>query len=788
MSNYQLQNNFFILNVFPEFGNFNLKANRIGLASFEGASLSVSLQKGKRAINLLRSPWNSFQLMRTTADSPHGKLRQLEFSIFLEEESLIVRLTFAISDEQPLFLWKVLLENQSNESVTVETIELLNIGCSRNNERNSYHSGNESSKPAYSFYSSGWQSWSFTGTFRDDQIQRQTRLKYLQDVMVQNPGTPLFRQQGHFSSDFFGVLADRNARTACLFGFLSQKNHYGSIEVDIQDQPKIRMWANGDQTILSPSYSIETDWAVIYANYFDQPDAFATFYNAVKIENNVTVRDSSPAGWCSWYYYYQKISEKTILHNLENIQAFKSSLPLELVQIDDGFEKQVGDWYSFTKEFPNGVQPLAEEIKKKGFLPGLWLAPFIVHPNSDYAISNPEKLLRNKHGQTVNAGFGWNTFTQAIDLTVPGALEDVLGVMETAAKTWGFPYLKLDFLYAGALKGKRFDQTKTRAQIMRNAMLAIREKVGQETFLLGCGAPLGSVIGIVDANRIGADVSPDWIPKFAGISFPFKREPHMPSARNSIQNILSRAEQHGRWWINDPDCLLVRDNTNLTLAEVQSLSTAIAITGGSILVSDDLPLLSPERRKIAEKLLPVIGKRAYIMDWLDKTTPHNIRLDLKNQSGNWNLLARFNWKETPREVFVIFPDFNLPKMNYWAFSFWNQKVSLIHAGDPIQIPQVEAHGVALIALREVTPNPTYLGSDLHISMGLEISEWSLQDKQLTLQMQLPRATEGSIFLYLPQSPQEILVNEMHTTWEELPDNVFKVFVAFDQNASITITW
>ena len=126
-----------------------------------------------------------------------------------------------------------------------------------------------------------------------------------------------------------------------------------------------------------------------------------------------------------------------------------------------------------------------------------------------------------------------------------------------------FHILKLDFLYAGALKGNRFDPSKTRAQILRNAMLSIRESIGKETFLLGCGAPLGSVIGIVDANRIGADVSGDWTPKFMGVSLPFRREPHMPSARNSIQNILARAEQHGRWWINDPDCLLIRDDTNL---------------------------------------------------------------------------------------------------------------------------------------------------------------------------------------------------------------------------------
>jgi len=143
MSNYQLQNNYFFLNVFPEKGTFSLKANRIGFASFEDAGLNITIQKSRRKINFLQSAWDSYQLMNTTVDSPHGKLRQLEFSIFIENEGLIVRVTFAISDDQPIFLWKVIFENQSNETVFIDSIELLNIGFALNNTKGRYFSGNE---------------------------------------------------------------------------------------------------------------------------------------------------------------------------------------------------------------------------------------------------------------------------------------------------------------------------------------------------------------------------------------------------------------------------------------------------------------------------------------------------------------------------------------------------------------------------------------------------------------------------------------------------------------------
>ncbi len=785
MPTQEIQNNFFQLTVSPEEGVFSLHSKRVGLSSFENGHIKVKIIKDNKPIQLLEGPWQPYQLMKTTADSIHGKLTQLEFSVFVEEISQIVRLTFALSEDIPVLIWKAIIENQSSSPVIIEKIELINLGNSKD-PKSLFNPGAESNKPVYAFHSNGWQSWSFSGTFSENQKQKHTRLKFFQDVLVQNAGTPATRKIGIFSSDFFGVLADRNARTACLFGFLSQKQHFGSIETELKNRLKISVWANGDQTRLDPGYQMETDWAIYYPYYFDQPDALKIYYDAVARENEISLPENVPTGWCSWYHFYQNISEQVISENLKNIVQYRPELPLNLVQIDDGFEKEVGDWFDFRKGFPKGVAPLAEDIKSAGLTPGLWLAPFILHPNSDYAVMNPDKILRTKNNQPVNAGFIWNVFTQALDLSNPGAMEYVLEVVDKAANEWGFPYLKLDFLYAGALMGNRFDKTCTRAQIMRTAMQAIRDTVGKETFLLACGAPLGSVLGLVEANRIGPDVSGDWTPKYFGTTFFFDKERSMPSARNSIQNILTRAEMHGRWWINDPDCLLVRSSTNLKLAEVQSLASVIAITGGSLLISDDLPTLKPDRRRIAEVLLPVIGKRAFVMDWLDTTTPHNLRLDLDNTTGEWHLLARFNWKENTREVFVSFPDFCLPKLDYWAFSFWDQHLYRVKAGDPIQIPGVPAHGVAMIGLRPVTDQPQYLGSDIHISMGLEVFEWIPGQDKIICKFSLPRRVTGHIYVYLPKPPQKAFLEKKPLSWKEVNEQVFQFPVQFEQNGVLEI--
>ena len=107
--------------------------------------------------------------------------------------------------------------------------------------------------------------------------------------------------------------------------------------------------------------------------------------------------------------------------------------------------------------------------------------------------------------------------------------------------------------------------------------------------------------------RIGTDVAPWWHPEYKIIDPIYRLEPDEPAARNAIQNVLTRLPFHRRWWINDPDCLLLRPETKLSLAEVHSLATVIALNDGMLLLSDDLPALPPERTRIAQVLLPLLG-------------------------------------------------------------------------------------------------------------------------------------------------------------------------------------
>ncbi|MEW6179026.1 MAG: glycoside hydrolase family 36 protein [Chloroflexota bacterium] len=764
----------FDLIIEPEQGWFSVISHHHSIR-LEQIHLSIACTASSGRFNLLEKDWLPRSITESQVETALGRLHRCSIESNAHAVGLQTRLEFAFADHLPFLFWRVNLHNQAEQAVWIDRIELMRVGGMQPHSRIDF--GRPFNPQDFWFYSNGWQSWSYTAAYPATASLRQSRLGAFQKPMVINAGTPDHKQHGYFTSDFFGILTDARQQKAVLAGFLSQREQFGTLEAVLYDRPVLRLWANGDHTLLESGKQMLTDWAVLLIGEANEENLLHPYLKAVAEEHQVSIPQESPSGWCSWYHFYTHVTAQNIRDNLKTLVELKSSLPLNLIQIDDGFESQVGDWFSFKETFPQGVAGLAEEISRAGFTPGLWLAPFIVHPKSQLEKEHPEWLLCDRRGRPVNAGFVWNAFTHALDLTIPEALEYACQVIQTAAHEWKFPYLKLDFLYAAALPGAYRNPSRTRAQVLRQGMEALRRAAGEQTFLLGCGAPLGSVVGLVDAMRIGADVSGDWQPAFYNIRFPFKNEPHMPSARNSINNILTRSPLHRQWWINDPDCLLVRPDTRLTLAEVQSLATAISLTGGSLLLSDDLPALPAERIRLAQVLLPVIGKPARVLDLLTSQMPALLRTDLEGAIGKWHLIARFNWEEKSQEWEFEPRTFLLPETGYYLHSFWDDQSFFYQPGNTLHLPAIPPHGVALLAVYPQTTDIAYGGSNLHISQGLEVRQWMREDQEVELTLDLAHSFEGWFDLLVNRPPRSIIGNIAR--WQEKDKGCVRFFVKSD---------
>ncbi|MFC4425230.1 glycoside hydrolase family 36 protein [Deinococcus navajonensis] len=292
--------------------------------------------------------------------------------------------------------------------------------------------------------------------------------------------------------------------------------------------------------------------------------------------------------WCSWYSYYREVTLEAMLENARHARA--KSLTFDVFQLDDGFQSDLGDWTLPSAHFGGHARDLPAALNDLGFAAGLWLAPFLVGPSSRLAAERPDWLLRDPHGRPLLAGHNWGGPYHALDTTHPEALE-WLRELAATVREWGYTYLKLDFLYGAALPGVRHDPTVGRAQAYRMGLQALRDGAGEDAFLLGCGAPLASSIGLVDAMRTGPDVAPFWDDESRRV---WLGDATGPSARNALHTALSRWYQH-TWYQPDPDVVIARRELSLlSAAERHALAGMLDVIGGLRASSDPIAMLDEE--------------------------------------------------------------------------------------------------------------------------------------------------------------------------------------------------
>ncbi len=305
-------------------------------------------------------------------------------------------------------------------------------------------------------------------------------------------------------------------------------------------------------------------------------------------------------GWCSWYQYFSAVSETEFLKNLS---LCEKNLPnLDVFQLDDGYQKAIGDWTETNSKFPSGIEAIARRVAEAGYIPGIWIAPFLATTDSTIYSEHPDWFLKLPNGSPtpamLNPGWGGNGLAYALDCTHP-EVANWLENLGSQLRDAGFRYVKIDFCYSASMPG-RSARPAGRAEALRLGLEALRRGLGDDVFLLGCGMPLWPAVGLVDGMRIGPDVAPHLYPQaeIYGLSG------SMPALANAWRNTLARAFMHRRLWVNDPDCIMLRtSDTGLSAEVAERWARAVASLGEMLLLSDDLSLYGPEQFSLAGELL-----------------------------------------------------------------------------------------------------------------------------------------------------------------------------------------
>ena len=368
--------------------------------------------------------------------------------------------------------------------------------------------------------------------------------------------------------------------------------------------------------IAHPFFTIEGGDLVGWLDFFDaefgRPVAFEplaimeggpvvglleAYARLVKRAHRVRINSWDPAGWCSWYHYFGRLGWPDVLENLDAASADRRAFPFDVFQVDDGYETEIGDWASPKPGYPD-LGGLARAIKDKGFRAGIWTAPFSASESSRLFAEHPDWMVA-EGGRPKPCYRGWGRTIYALDTTHPEARR-WLDATFRALRRAGFSYLKIDFLFAAAMPGERRKRV-TPIQAYREGMRTIRRAAGRG-FVLGCGAPLLPSVGLVDGMRVGEDTAPYWKTKPS----PFQG----PNAYFALKNALMRQFMHRAFWLNDPDCLLLRDREiELTGNERELYALAAGALDNMVIDSDRLALLGRAEKDLLRRALALRGGR-----------------------------------------------------------------------------------------------------------------------------------------------------------------------------------
>ncbi len=435
--------------------------------------------------------------------------------------------------------------------------------------------------------------------------------------------------QGMECADFAACVDERQRNF--IAGFLTYCEFFGAVHVMEDGTIEVRQFTEKHPLGLGQSLHSDTVYLTQCENIVTELPKYCDLCVKYMCPTGLRRKFDVPSGYCTWYYYLADISEDTISRSVEDLVSVRNALPVQYMQIDDGWEISYGDWNA-NEKFPHGMKACADQIKEAGYLPGLWFAPFFAG-DDEVRQSHPEYFAKT-----------WTNgdLTSCFDYSVPEACAYAAETYRRAAYDWGFKYLKLDIITPALGAYQYKDPNFNSAKNYRKCLEIINESVPEDTFLLGCTAPFGGAIGLVDGMRVSCDIFERW-----------------DSVCRVFNSVLKRYYYHKRFFINDADCLIIRKTENedeecrrlciRTDEEIKTYLSVTAASGGTLMFSDKLRLLSKEQIRMLSYLYPLNTEAALPLDLLDSRIPGVLDCGIRAKIHTYVLV---NWDNVPKTMRV----------------------------------------------------------------------------------------------------------------------------------------
>ncbi len=447
-----------------------------------------------------------------------------------------------------------------------------------------------------SVLTNGFQSWSKAYEYNINEKQTNIRLKPSLLRFIKSDFETKFVKGKYFVSNFFITFFEKLPALNSVT-FISKDHIYPTTFNFNKKTQSLEIYFGLDGENINGELKIDSIYIINSKNYFNLQDSFKKLFEIdfnrslekLRRQNIYDQQLKHVFGWESWYNYYTSITEKEIIKNkdlfLSALKPFNiNSKPV--FQIDDGWEKRVGVWEADTLKFPTPLEKISSLIEEKGMFPGIWMAPLALLKDSDIYENKFEWVLKDEKNIPIPCGniplWGGDFYTY--DLSISDARDYIVEEVKKLSRRYNFKFLKLDFLYAGLVKGNTKNKEHGAAYYYYLFQKKLIEELSDDTILLGCGAPLQLSYPFYPIMRIGADTREEWellIGKIAGYE-------GRPSAYMCLTDTLNRAILKNTVYVSDPDVGFMRNSKiKLTRQEKLLINIINFIFGSQFMISDD---------------------------------------------------------------------------------------------------------------------------------------------------------------------------------------------------------
>lgn len=373
-------------------------------------------------------------------------------------------------------------------------------------------------------------------------ISEDTDMLVLGDAWERSYGELEFRKLSENNRVMPWYFIATNKKECFCFGVKTGANSFVSFRYDLNGITAVLDVRNGGSGVHLDGRKLCLA-TFVYSSY-DNGNVFTNLKNyCKKLCDSPILPEARIYGGNNWYYAYGKSSYEQIISDAKlqvNLSEGIENKPFQV--IDDCWQLNSceGPWYP--NENFRDMKTLADEIKRIGARPGIWIR--LLH-NRDASITDEMRIHRN--GERIYLDPTHNAVKKLL-------ISDIERV-----KNWGYELIKHDFttfdLFGSwgkdldhAITNDEnwhfYDKTKTNAEIVVDLYKLIKDAAGN-MLIIGCNTISHLSAGLVEISRTGDDTSGrEW-----------ERTKKM-----GVNTLAFRLAQNEVFYMCDADCVGILDN------------------------------------------------------------------------------------------------------------------------------------------------------------------------------------------------------------------------------------